>query len=72
MTIKGVTKEVTIPVTVAGPIKGMTGTNVIGITGSATINRQDYGLSWNKVLDQGGVLVSDHVAINISIEADQK
>ena len=71
LTMKGVTKEVTVPVTIAGPVKTMMG-NTIGITGSVTINRQDYGINWNKILDQGGVAVSNDVAIAISIEADQK
>ena len=72
LTIKGVTKQVTIPVTISGPVKTMMGKEAIGITGAVTINRQDYGLTWNKILDQGGVAVSDDVVINISIEADQK
>ena len=72
LTMKGVTKQVTIPVTIAGPVKTMMGANAIGITGSLTVNRQDYGINWNKTLDQGGVAVSNDVAITISIEADQK
>ena len=72
LTMKGVTKEVTIPVTISGPVKTMMGTQAIGITGAVTINRQDYGVNWNKTLDQGGVAVSDDVNITISIEADQK
>ena len=71
LTMKGVTKEVTIPVTISGPVDEM-GHEAIGITGSVTINRQDYGINWNKTLDQGGLAVSNDVAINISIEADQK
>ncbi len=72
LTMKGVTKEITIPVTISGPVKTMMGGQAIGITGFVTINRQDYGISYNKVLDQGGVAVSNDVAITISIEADQK
>jgi polyisoprenoid-binding protein YceI len=72
LTMKGVTKPITIPVTISGPVKGMMGGQVIGITGSVTINRQDYGISWNKNLDQGGVVVSDNVNVTISIEADAK
>ena len=72
LTMKGVTKEVTIPVTISGPVKTMAGGQAIGITGSVTINRQDYGINWNKTLDQGGLAVSNDVLINISIEADQK
>jgi polyisoprenoid-binding protein YceI len=71
-TMKGVTKVITIPVTISGPVKTMMGGQAIGITGSVTINRQDYGVNWNKTLDQGGVAVSDDVQINISIEADAK
>ena len=72
LTMKGVTKEVTIPVTISGPVKTMMGGQAIGITGSVTINRQDYGINWNKALDQGGWAVSNDVIITISIEADQK
>ncbi len=72
LTMKGVTKEVTIPVTISGPVKTMMGGQAIGITGSVTINRQDYGISYNKVLDQGGLAVSNDVLITVSIEADQK
>lgn len=72
LTMKGVTKEVTIPITISGPAKTMMGGQAIGITGSVIINRQDYGISWNKNLDQGGVVVSDNVTVTISIEADQK
>ena len=72
LTMKGVTKEITIPVTISGPVKTMMGSNAIGITGSVTVNHQDYGINWNKTLDQGGLAVSNDVLINISIEADQK
>jgi len=72
LTMKGVTKVITIPVTISGPVKTMMGGQAIGITGSVTINRQDYGINWNKILDQGGVAVSDNVLVTISIEADQK
>ncbi len=71
LTIKGVTKEVTIPLTVSGPVKAM-GKEMIGLNGSFTLNRQDYGLNWNKTLDQGGVALANEVTINISIEADKE
>ena len=72
LTMKSTTKKVTIPVTISGPVKTMTGGKAIGITGSVTINRQDYGINWNKTLDQGGLAVSNDVLVNVSIEADQK
>ncbi|MDE2008973.1 MAG: YceI family protein [Candidatus Omnitrophica bacterium] len=71
LTMKGLTKRITIPVTIAGPVNEM-GHQAIGITGTTTINRQDWGISWNKTLDQGGVAVSNDVLLTISIEADRK
>ena len=41
----------------------------MGISGKLTLNRQDYGVSWNKTLDAGGVVVSDDVGIEIELEA---
>ena len=73
LTMKDVTKEIQIPVKVLGPIANPMGKGqILGVESNFTINRQDYGINWNKVLDQGGVAVSNEVAITISIEADQK
>jgi polyisoprenoid-binding protein YceI len=72
LTIKGVTKNVTIALEVSGPIKNpMGGDQVIGASGQLKINRQDYGVSWNKQMDQGGYVVGDDVLITINIEAHQ-
>lgn len=70
LTMKGVTKEITIPATIAGPVKGMMG-DTIGINASFVINRQDYGVNWNKTLDQGGVAVGNEVAVTVSVEANK-
>ena len=67
LTIRGTTKAVSIPITISGPVKGPGG-DVIGMEGSLEINRQDYGVSWNKVIDNG-VIVSDTVKIDVDIEA---
>ncbi len=72
LTIKGVTKEVSIPLSVAGPVKGMMGDDVIGLSGQLTINRQDYGVNWNKTLDAGGLAVGNEVMITINLEAHKK
>jgi polyisoprenoid-binding protein YceI len=72
LTMKGVTKEVTIPATVTGPVKGAMGGDVIGVNGTFTLNRQDYGISYNKTLDQGGLALSNDVTITIGIEADKQ
>lgn len=72
LTIKGVTKEVFIPAAILGPVKTMSGSTVIGISGSFKLNRQDYGITWNKTLDQGGVAVGDEVTVNINVEAQME
>ena len=72
LTLKGVTKEVSFPATIAGPVKSPMGDTAIGIEASFKINRQDYGITWNKALDSGGYMVSDEVVVNVSVEAHKK
>lgn len=72
LTMKGVTKTLTIPVTVSGPIQSPFGGEVIGIAGQTFINRQDFGITWNKDLDNGGVVVDNQVTLIIEIEAHKK
>ena len=64
----GVTKEVSLPVTIKGPIKDPWGNMRIGLAATTKINRKDYGLSWNKVLEAGGVMVGEDVTIQINAE----
>jgi polyisoprenoid-binding protein YceI len=68
LTIRGVTKEVQIPFKMRGPAAIGKGKR-LGVTGTLTINRQDYGVSWNKTIDGGGVVVSDDVDIDLKVEA---
>jgi len=67
LTIHGVTKEVTMPFTLVGPVEAM-GTR-IGLEASLTIKRLDYGVSWSKTLDNGGLVVSNEVKITLEVEA---
>jgi len=69
LTIKNVTKEVAFPFTLAGPITDLGGNKRIAAQGSLPINRLDYGVSWNKNLDNGGVLVGNAVNLDIEVEA---
>jgi polyisoprenoid-binding protein YceI len=72
LTIHGVTKPVVF--TVDGPspeVKGMGGMR-IGATATATINRKDFGLMWNRALEAGGVVVGDDVQITVDVEAMRK
>jgi polyisoprenoid-binding protein YceI len=72
LTIHGVTKEVTLPVTFLGFGKDPWGKERAGFEIETTLNRKDYGLNWNKALDQGGFLLADDVKIMIAIEAVQE
>ena len=69
LTIKDVTKKVSIPVTIAGPVNMPEGVRLIGLTGGLTINRQDYGVNYSKQLDNGGLAVGNDVKISFSVEA---
>ena len=68
-TMHGVSREITIPVTIKGPIQDPWGATRIGLKASLTLDRKDYGLTWNKVLEAGGVLVGEEIAIEINAEA---
>lgn len=68
LTIRDVTKEVTLDVDYAGQAKTPWGTTSAGFTATATINRKDWGLNWNVALETGGVLVGDEVKINLEVE----
>jgi polyisoprenoid-binding protein YceI len=73
LTIKGVTKQVKFPATVNGPIKDPWGNSRIGFSfGGVEINRLDYGIAWSKTMDNGGLVVSKEVKIQIDGEAVAK
>ena len=72
LTIRGVTKKVTIPVAFLGTAKDPWGNQRAGFSLETTINRKDYGVNWNKALDNGGLLVGDDVDIEINLEAQKK
>lgn len=69
LTIHGVTKQVTLPVTFLGFGKDQWGNERAGFEIETTLNRKDYGLNWNKALDQGGLLLADEVKVTIGLEA---
>jgi polyisoprenoid-binding protein YceI len=69
LTIKGVTKSITIPFTFEGAATDPFGNQRVGFEGSVTINRKDYGVTWNAALEGGGVLVSDKVTLEFEISA---
>ena len=69
MTIRGVAREITLPVTYLGTAKDPWGNARAGFETDITINRKDFGLSWNAALETGGFLVGDEVRISVSIQA---
>lgn len=73
LTIKGVTRPVVLNVEgPTGEIKTPQGDFKRGASATATVNRQDFGVSWNKKLDSGGVVVADEVFITIDTELVKK
>jgi polyisoprenoid-binding protein YceI len=71
LTIHGVTKRVTLPVSFNGFLKTARGEKA-GFDVSTTIDRKDYGVIWNKALDEGGTLLGDDVTVSVSLELDKK
>jgi len=68
-TMHGVTKEISLPVTIKGPIKDPWGNTRIGIEAKTKLSRKDYGLKYNQMLETGGMVVGDEVEIQINAEA---
>jgi polyisoprenoid-binding protein YceI len=73
LTIRGTTREVTLSVDELTPaIKDPWGNTRRGATASAEINRKDFGLTWHKAMETGGVVVGDEVRIALVIELIRK
>jgi polyisoprenoid-binding protein YceI len=68
LTIRGVTKNISLPFTVIGHFVQPDGTTRMGVEASLKINRFDYNVSWDKKLDTGGLIAGEDV--NIDIEAE--
>jgi len=69
LTMRGVTKRVTLPVELLGFQKDPWGNERAGFQLETKLNRKDYGINWNKALDNGGWLVGDDVTVSINLEA---
>lgn len=69
LTIKDVTKSVTIDFEFNGEAVDPFGNTRVGFEGQTTINRKDFGLNFNAGLETGGVLVSEKIALNFDISA---
>ena len=69
LTIKGVTNPVTIDFESTGSARDPFGNLRVGFEGAATINRKDWGLTWNAALETGGVLVSERIKLEFDVSA---
>jgi polyisoprenoid-binding protein YceI len=69
LTIKGVTRPVTVEFELAGGAVDPYGNLRIGLEGSTTINRKDFGVTWNAALETGGVLVGEKVVLEFEVSA---
>jgi polyisoprenoid-binding protein YceI len=68
LTIRGVTRPVVLDGTFSGIMKSVQGDRV-GFEASTTVNRIDYGVSWNRAAEGGGAMLGDEVKIEINVEA---
>lgn len=69
LTVKGVTKSITIPLEYEGTAQDPFGNTRVGFEGSTTISRKEFGVTWNAALETGGVLVGDKVVLEFEVSA---
>lgn len=69
LTIKGVTRPVSIDIEYTGLVRDPFGNDRAGFEGRAVINRKDWGLGWNVALEAGGLLVSDKITLELDVAA---
>jgi polyisoprenoid-binding protein YceI len=69
LTMHGVTKEIVLPVAHLGKAKDPWGGERVGFEAETSLNRKDFGLNWNAMLEAGGFLVGDDVKVSLQIQA---
>jgi len=69
LSIRGVTKQVTLDATLEGVVQDPYGLHRVGFSATTTINRDDFGVSFNAALEAGGLVVSKKVDIDLEVEA---
>jgi len=72
LTMHGVTKSIVLPVTYFGSIKHPNGSEKGGFEATVSLDRKDFGVTWNKALDQGGAVLGDTVEVSINLETNKK
>lgn len=71
-TMHGVTKRITLPVEYLGATKDAWGNEKHGFSVEAELSRKDYGIIWNKALDQGGYVLGENVKCSINLQATKE
>ena len=72
LTLHGVTQRISVPVKISGPVKTPMGGEVIGVSGDLVVNRSEFGVAWNKDMENGGVVVSNEVKVTVNFEAKKQ
>lgn len=72
LTMHGIAKQIVIPVEYFGAVKDPWGNEKAGFAARLTLNRKDFNVTWNKAIDNGGMLLGDDVDIVINLEAAKK
>jgi polyisoprenoid-binding protein YceI len=68
LTLKGVTKDVELHGTIAGPVADSYGGERVGLVLATTIDRTDFGIEWNAELPSGGKMLADEVSLTAELE----
>jgi polyisoprenoid-binding protein YceI len=71
LTLRGVTKPVTLEATLSEPVASPFGSTIRAARVKGSLSRRDFGVSWNKAMDKGGVVVGDRVEIDIKLELNK-
>ena len=72
LTIRDVTRPITLDVTFEGETKDPWGGERVGFSASGKIDRRDFGLTWNQALETGGLLVGEDITITLDVELTKK
>lgn len=72
LTMRGVAKTVTLPVTFLGTMPDNRGNARAGFSTSTVLDRKDYDIVWNQALDHGGFVLGDDVTVSVNLEMTEK
>ena len=72
LTLRGVTKKITLKGQFLGQAKDMRGGDIVAFEAQGSLNRKDFGMTWNKAVETGGLVVGDEVELQIEVEAGRK